>query len=286
MVIMSRMNNCQVDSGTSDFLVSSSQFYTVDFVYYELGEKLFISNVLQMSEKVIHKILRLKFSYCSCYNLPLASLYYFSSSQTRCRKAPTSLLREFSAEAEVEEEAERSRAPQGRSSSCSEVGEISSEDRNRWGKFVLNLNLRLGVDHYEAFKEKCHKNIPKFKIGDIVLIKDPLFKLSKVKNSGVRGPFIVESRNLSSYLVRNLIDNRPFLRNGRHLRKLVLSDKNSELLKNQQFTIKNDNLISPITEEVEPEEVVVVEGIIRGKNKSLGQSKYNLRSKKLEEKSE
>ena len=51
------MNNCLVDSGTSDCLVSAAYLYNVPFVYDELGEKLFISNALQQkSEKVIHKM--------------------------------------------------------------------------------------------------------------------------------------------------------------------------------------------------------------------------------------
>ena len=90
---------------------------------------------------------------------------------------------------------------------------------------------------------------------------------------------MVESRNLNSYTVRNLIDNRPFVRNGRHLKKLVLSKENSELLKKQHFAIKNDNTISPISEEVKNEGAIGIEGIINSKNKNQVQSKYFLRKR-------
>ena len=245
-----------------------------------------IRGLMRSLENIKNERYRLKLAVCAYNNLPVKSLDHFSPRQVLCGLEPAPLLKEFSVGPdgpEVENCVGARRdatGSDGRRDSFSHEPEISQENRENWAKFVLNIRLKLGIEKYKDFKEKQDQNISqKFEIGDLVLIKDPIFKMSKVINSGIKGPFVVESRNLNSYTVRNLIDNRPFVRNGRHLKKLVLSKENSELLRKQHFQIKNDNTISPISEEVKHEGALGIEGLINSKNKNQVQSKYFLRKR-------
>ena len=114
---------------------------------------------------------------------------------------------------------------------------------------------------------------------EVVLIVDPLNKISKNWSGGIKGPFLVTGRNMNSYTVRHLIDNRTFTRNARHLRHLRLSEKNSKILKDHSFVITDENLIKPIPPEVDSETDLKVEGLIRREDPVV-RSEYSLRPRK------
>ena len=124
------------------------------------------------------------------------------------------------------------------------------------------------------------KKLKNFDIGDICLISDPIIKLSKNSNYGVHGPFLITKKNMNSYHLKSLVDNRTFIRNARHLKRLKLSKEHADILKSQNFTLNDKNFIIPVPQEVAAEQNVVIEGIIKTSDRNLVQSGYNLRSRK------
>lgn len=154
------------------------------------------------------------------------------------------------------------------------------EARSEWAEFVRMGQLDIGLDKFSTYNSfvspgKNHK----FEISDLVLIVDPMNKISKNLSGGVKGPFIITGRNMSSYTVRHLIDNRTFIRNARHLRPLKLSDKDTEILRNHSFAITNENLIKPLPLEVSAESELNIEGLIRREDSRV-RSDYSLRPRK------
>ena len=170
---------------------------------------------------------------------------------------------------------------QGRDEVGQEEGqEELSTSRSEWSDYVRAAQLAVGVDKFVTYNSFLKpKNQNKFEVNDLVLIVDPLNKISKNWSDGIKGPFIVTGRNMNSYTVRHLIDNRTFTRNARHLRHLRLSEKNSKILKDHSFVITDENLIKPIPPEVDSETDLKVEGLIRREDPVV-RSEYSLRPRK------
>ena len=157
------------------------------------------------------------------------------------------------------------------------------EARSEWTDYTRAIHLEIGIQKYEIYNSFVSPNkLKTFNIGDLCLISDPIIKLSKNSNYGVHGPFIITKKNLNSYHLKSLVDNRTFIRNARHLKRLILSREHAEILKSQNFTLNDKNFIIPVPQEVVAEQDVVIEGIIKSSDRNLVQSDYNLRSRKKE----
>lgn len=154
------------------------------------------------------------------------------------------------------------------------------EARSEWTDYTRAIHLEIGIQKYEIYHSFASpKKSKNFDIGDICLISDPIIKLSKSANYGVHGPFIVTKKNMNSYHLKSLVDNRTFIRNARHLKRLKLSEEHANILRSQNFTLTDKNVICPLPQEVAVEQNVVIEGITKTSDRNLVQSGYNLRSK-------
>ena len=154
------------------------------------------------------------------------------------------------------------------------------EARSEWTDYTRAIHQEIGIHKYEIYNSFASpKKLKNFDVGDICIISDPIIKLSKSENYGVRGPFIIMKKNLNSYHLRSLVDNRTFIRNARHLKRLKLSKEHADILRSQNFTLTDKNYIIPLPQEVTAEQEVVIEGITKSLDPNLVQSGYNLRSR-------
>ena len=159
--------------------------------------------------------------------------------------------------------------------------EPSGADRLRWVEWHREMSSQIALSKYAYYESAVDESVKvNFEPGSLVLVVDPVIRLSKVRSPTAKGPFIVVKKNLSSLTLRNIITNAVLIRNARHCRPLHISDDLAKKLSEHQFSLYKNNTIKPLPSFPFSPKKISIGGEINEPETKEPQSRYNLRKRK------
>ena len=150
----------------------------------------------------------------------------------------------------------------------------------RWINWRRQMQSRIALNKFDYYTTALRQiENPKFSVNDLVVVIDPVLRLSKTRSPGAKGPYLIEKINLSSLVLRHVITNSTLKRNCRHVRKLRLDENVAKMLKEHAFTLFESNRIRPLPKSItEIEDLILIEGELAS-DKDLSERRYNLRAR-------
>lgn len=149
-----------------------------------------------------------------------------------------------------------------------------------WLEYLKRFQLTSAFSKYQTYESAITENkTDPIVIGDLVVVVDPVLRLSKIRSKDSQGPFVVLAVNLGSLKMRHIIDSRVIIRNLRHCRKISLPAETRQMLVDAHFVLKDNNRIVPIDPDIPiPDQPCIIGGEIKPPEQPA--RKYNLRRRK------
>ena len=113
-----------------------------------------------------------------------------------------------------------------------------------WLEYLQRFQLSSAFSKYQAYESAITVNqTDPIVVGDLVVVVDPVLRLSKLRSKDSQGPFVVLAVNLGSLKLRHIIDSRVLIRNLRHCRKISLPQETKKMLIDANFALKDPGAI-------------------------------------------
>jgi hypothetical protein len=147
-----------------------------------------------------------------------------------------------------------------------------------WYEHLANQHVLIASHHIVSYKNLINTNLGKtFKIGDMVLVFDPITNLSNIQSPKSEGPYKILSKNLNSYKLAHMFTGTRVIRNHRYVREFRITEKLREALESNYIIISENNTINVLDLEDIDNEILIPE--IRETEQNSGENprKYNLR---------